>query len=106
MSHTQTTPAVLTLDETAAFLRLEPERFRRKRRALEARGFPRPLPGLASYARAAVEAYVAGAVASPADGAARRPGRAANDVEIVDDMEASLAYIRAELDARLAEGRA
>jgi len=35
----------LTLDEVAARFRLTPDRFRKRRAALEAAGFPPPLPG-------------------------------------------------------------
>lgn len=108
MAHATAPPSVLTADETAAYLRLDPALFRRKRRALERAGFPRPLPGLKNYARVAVEAYVAegarrSASVTPAAGAVPA---AANDVVIVDDMGGALAYIRAELDARLTEGMA
>lgn len=97
--------AVLTADETAAFLRLEPAIFRRKRRALERAGFPRPLPGLKNYARVAVEAFVAGAAGQTcAAGAARRPLAAANDAADAPSMDYALAYIREQLDQRLAEG--
>lgn len=51
----------LTLDETAAALSITSTAFRNDRRALEAAGFPRPLPALRSaiWSRAQVEGWIA-----------------------------------------------
>ena len=80
----------LTLDETAEALSIKTSAFIRDRRALEAAGFPRALPGLraAIWSRAQVLAWIA------ANGDAMEPepnGPADNIVSFVAAAQKSLA---------------